>query len=103
MANLDGLADRRVVVTRTFAAPRRLTYTDTFGSRDGVCVDGAPELHVEIAFEDDGDGTPVTMSTSFDSTEARDQVLVTGAMAGWNQTLDRLTAHLADIMRVARM
>ncbi len=157
----ESLADRRVVVTRTFAAPRRmvfeawtdpeqlkawwgpdqwdlpvceidlrpggtwfygmrgpdgmeswgkatyqeiveaerLVYVDTFVSKDGARLEGMPELHVEISFADDGEGTRVTMTTTFGTAEARQQVLALGAMEGWNQTLNRLTEHLADIQR----
>jgi uncharacterized protein YndB with AHSA1/START domain len=97
MRGPDGMESWGKATYQEIIEAERLAYIDTFVSKDGVRLQGAPELHVEITFEDDADGTLVTMTTTFDTTDARDQVLAMGAMQGWNQTLNRLAAHLAAI------
>jgi uncharacterized protein YndB with AHSA1/START domain len=70
--------------------PERLVY-DHGGERS------EPEFHVTVTFADEGGRTRLTMRSVFPTAAARDYVVREfGAIEGGNQTLDRLTAYLAQ-------
>ena len=77
----------------TEVVPReRLVYRLTGGRKGGPMV----QIEKIATFEDDADGTLVTMRHVFVSAEARDQnVREYGSIEGGKQTLERLADHLS--------
>jgi uncharacterized protein YndB with AHSA1/START domain len=71
--------------------PERLVYTHG--------DDSEPEqFHVTVTFANQGGKTRLTMRSVFASAAQRDKVVREyGAIEGGNQTLDRLTEHLAKM------
>ena len=121
-APAENLADREIVITRVFDAPRELiwnAWTDhgpdgtdyptqivfvevvkperiVYSMTGGKKGDLAHESHVTWTFEAQGDKTKLTLRMLFPSADVRERVAKTyGFIEGGNQTLDRLGDHLA--------
>jgi uncharacterized protein YndB with AHSA1/START domain len=86
----DGTDFQNRVVYDEIDKPERLAYTH--GS------DEEPDqFRVTVTFAGQGGKTRVTLRMRFASAAARDGTIEFGAVQGGNQTLDRLTDHLANI------
>lgn len=74
-------------------APRRLVY-------EHLGDDAEHQHHVEVRFEPDGDGTLLSMRSTFPTAEACRRVVEQyGAIEGGHQTLARLAAHVEPVPR----
>jgi uncharacterized protein YndB with AHSA1/START domain len=74
---------------------KRIVYNEIWVDRQGEPLLGMPTLHVTVTLDDDGGKTKLTMTTVFETPEAKQQVLTMGALKGWDQTLDRLAELLS--------
>lgn len=68
--------------------PRRILHGETMEMGDMT----PPESRVETLFEADGDGTKMTMTITYDSTESREAAIASGMEEGMAVTYDRLDA-----------
>lgn len=88
----DGSLTAETGVIREFSAPSRLVLTHAWEGRDGR--PGA-ETVVTVTFVDVGGRTQMTFhQASFDSADSQ-----AGHEAGWNESFDMLSEHLASIRR----
>jgi uncharacterized protein YndB with AHSA1/START domain len=84
---MERAADREIVLTRLFDAPRTMVWE--------AWTDPAQIEKIAI-FEEEAGGTRVTMRAVFASPEARDRnVREYGSIEGGKQTLERLAEHLS--------
>ena len=91
MHSPDGVDFENRIVFIEVDAPERLVYDH--GDREGEPA----HFRVTLEFDQEGDGTRLTMTSVFPTAEARDYVVREfRAIEGGNQTLDRLEAFLAQ-------
>lgn len=77
-------------------APERIVYTDAFSDEKGTVNESMPQTRSRVDFEDLGDGnTLLTITATYESPEALQQVIDMGMIPGITETLDRLDEHLA--------
>jgi len=87
----DGVDWPNHVLYHEVVRPERLVYDHGDGENSDR------DFHVTITFADEGGRTRLTMRSLFPTAAARDYVVrEVGAIEGGNQTLDRLTAYLAQ-------
>jgi uncharacterized protein YndB with AHSA1/START domain len=87
----DGTDYPNRIVYREVTPPERLVYSH--GSEDDP-----DQFQVTVTFTEQGNRTMLTLHSLFPTAAARDKVVEEfGAIAGANQTLDRLTGHLATL------
>jgi uncharacterized protein YndB with AHSA1/START domain len=82
------------IIYTEIARPERLRYAHGAGG-------GKAEFQVTVTFEERGGGTVLTLRSLFPSAEERDAKVAFGAVAGGNQTLDRLEKYLAGRLPAA--
>jgi uncharacterized protein YndB with AHSA1/START domain len=109
---IESAADREIVLTRVFDAPREMVWgawTDKGVFTDVVPYErlsyrlsggrkGAPVMQFEsmVTFVEEDGKTVVKLRMVFASAEARDRnVREYGSIEGGNQTLERLAQHLS--------
>jgi len=89
----DGVDYPNQIVFREIVKPERLVYASSDGEEDSP-----GQFQTTVTFEEIGDSTAITMQMLFKSAEERNYVVKEyGAIEGGNQTLDRLSAHLASL------
>jgi uncharacterized protein YndB with AHSA1/START domain len=73
--------------------PDRLTFTA------GVSVGGATKftVHTTVTFDDDGEGTRMTVRQAYDVHDESFRFAVEGSAEGWRTTLDKLEREVARI------
>lgn len=75
--------------------PRSLEFEDGFADEDGSENPDMPTTTTTVTFEADGDGTRMTITSTFPSLEAMEQLLEMGAAEGMRQALSQIEAILA--------
>lgn len=100
MHSPDGIEAWGKAVYREISAPERIVYTDYFVDPDGNALPDMPELVMSVEFVAMGKQTKVISSAQFASIADMEKVMGMGMEEGYNQTLDRLVAHLATIKTV---
>lgn len=89
----DGTDHENKITYIEIVEPERLIYI-----HGGETADESEQFRVTVAFADQGGRTTLTIRMVFASTAARDKAInEIGAIAGANQTLDRLEAQLAEM------
>ena len=87
--------------------PNKLAYTDILAAKrlcymqtdDGDLDNDAAAFGVSVLFEEEGSQTRITMHTLFKTAAERDRVVKEyDALAGANQTLERLDAFLKEFL-----
>ena len=84
-------------------APDRIAYTDSFSDASGSVNEAMPRTRSRVDFEDHEDGrTLLTITATYGSPDALQQVLDMGMIPGITETLDRLDEYLSDSSDSAR-
>lgn len=96
MRGLDGTIYPNKGRYLEIVVPARIVYTDVVDDDVTAWGDTPPPSTVQtVTFENAGGGTKVTVVVRLDSIEARDAMVEMGALAGWNESMERLEALLA--------
>jgi uncharacterized protein YndB with AHSA1/START domain len=82
-------------VYQEIVEPERLVYADRFSDAEGNLNEDMPELLVTVTFADQDGATKVSMRVDTPTVEQLQTLVSMGMIAGMNETLDRLEAHLA--------
>jgi uncharacterized protein YndB with AHSA1/START domain len=82
---------------REIVALERIVYTDAFADADGNVLAEMPEMVITVIFTEQENKTRLTSRTEFASVADKEATLGMGMVEGFNQTLDRLEAHLAQL------
>jgi uncharacterized protein YndB with AHSA1/START domain len=83
-------------------APHRLEIEDGFADRDGRPNSEMPTMTMRVTLVEQGDGTRMTIETSFPSTEAMERLLEMGMDEGMAAALGQVDAILLEPTRSGR-
>jgi len=81
--------------------PRRIVFRDLFSDAEGTVDESLPASDTVMTFDAVGDGSRVTVLTSFASTADLEQMLQMGMLEGYTQAFGQLDAVLADLREYA--
>ena len=76
-------------------APRSLAFVDGFAGDDGTPNPDMPESSTAVTVAADGAGTVMTITTTFASTEAMEQLLAMGMQEGITLAINQIDAIVA--------
>jgi uncharacterized protein YndB with AHSA1/START domain len=76
---------------------KRLVLSDHFTDKDGLVNNSLPGKRMIITFEDEGDGTAVTIETILATPELKEQLAKMGFVEGMTMALGNLTQLLGDL------
>ncbi|MCS1351063.1 SRPBCC domain-containing protein [Mechercharimyces sp. CAU 1602] len=93
-----GQESRGKAVYQEIVPDEKIIYTDSFVDKEGNPLDGMPEIFVAIHFEDDGDGTKMTMRSEFASSDILQQMIDMGIEEGCASQFSRLDDFLETKM-----
>ncbi len=77
--------------------PKRLEFEDGFGDADGAPNPDLPTTHTHVDITPLGAGTRMTITTTFPSPEAMEQLVSMGVEEGMAQALGQIDAILAEL------
>jgi len=80
---------------------RRIVFEDLFSTEDGAVDESMPGSETVLSFERVGDGSRVTVLTSFGSAADLDRMLEMGMLEGYTQAFGQLDTVLADLREYA--
>jgi uncharacterized protein YndB with AHSA1/START domain len=80
---------------------RRIVFEDLFSTEDGTVDESMPGSETVLSFERVGDGSRVTVLTSFGSAADLDRMLEMGMLEGYTQAFGQLDTVLADLREYA--
>ncbi len=80
---------------------RRIVFEDLFSTEDGAVDEAMPGSETVLSFERVGDGSRVTVLTSFGSSADLDRMLEMGMLEGYTQAFGQLDTVLADLREYA--
>lgn len=81
--------------------PRRIVFEDLFSTEDGTVDESMPSSDTVLSFERVGDGSRVTVLTSFSSSADLERMLEMGMLEGYTQAFGQLDGVLADLREYA--
>lgn len=81
--------------------PDRIVFEDLFSTEDGAVDEAMPASETVLSFEPVGEGSRVTVRTSFSSDEDLDRMLEMGMLEGYTQAFGQLDTVLADLRAYA--
>ncbi|GAA1948864.1 SRPBCC family protein [Microbacterium aquimaris] len=83
-------------------APHRFEVLDAFVGEDGEPIAGMPAMRMTFDFAADGEGSTLTNTTYFTSSEALEQVVAMGAVEGSTLAMNQLDAVLEGLRAYAQ-
>lgn len=81
--------------------PDRITFRDLFANADGTVDESLPASETVLSFERVGEGSRVTVLTSFESSADLDAMIRMGMLEGYEQAFGQLDTVLADLREYA--
>lgn len=75
----------------------RIVFSDNFTDKDGNIIETMPGKRLVVSFEDDGDGTRLTVDAELATPELKEQLTKMGFVAGMTMSLENLTELLGDL------
>ncbi len=96
MQGPDGMQSCGKATYLEINAPDRIVYEDAFADADGNPLEEMPLGHITLRFIDAGGKTTVHNTVRYPTKADRDKVIEMGMEAGFDQTLNRLEAYLAQ-------
>jgi len=81
--------------------PERITFRDLFADADGTVDESLPASETVLSFERVGEGSRVTVLTSFASSADLDAMIRMGMLEGYEQAFGQLDTVLADLREYA--
>ena len=77
--------------------PRAIVFSDGFANEDGTPMEDFPRTEVRVAIQEAGDGrTRMSISSSFASREAMEQLVGMGMVEGLTEAVGQIDALLAE-------
>lgn len=80
-------------------APERIVYEDAFAGEDGNILEEMPVGQITVRFAEAGGKTTVTSAVRYPTKADRDKVIEMGMEVGFDQTMNRLEAYLAQSLQ----
>jgi uncharacterized protein YndB with AHSA1/START domain len=99
MQGPDGMRSCGKAIYLEINAPERLVYEDAFADADGNVFEDMPVGHITLTFAEADGKTTVTNNVRYPTKADRDKVIEMGMEAGFDQTMNRLEAYLAQILQ----
>ena len=83
-------------LVRSVSAPHKIEIEDGFADENGMPNDNLPLTGMRVTLTEDGNGTRMTIESTFPSTEAMEQMIKMGMQEGITQAVNQIDALLSS-------